>query len=132
VFWTAPPRSWRLMYLDGREWKEVQARGPYSATADALVTVEFASLTTAGLRLEVTIEGRGPVSLAEWAVGPDARLEPPDDLSVSETFDLAGGRWSGRFSSPTGRRVRSKSPTLRCRSRLPNEPARAARSIRRS
>ena len=101
VFWVLPPRSWRLLYLENAAWKEVDARGPYALAADALATVEFAPVRTSALRLEATLDGRGTVSLAEWAVGPDAQIESPDDLNVSQTFDLANDRleWTIRLTN---------------------------------
>ena len=101
MFWVLPPASWRLLYLENAAWKEVDARGPYAIAADALATVEFAPVRTSALRLEATLDGRGTVSLAEWAVGPDAQIESPDDLNVSQTFDLANDRleWTIRLTN---------------------------------
>jgi len=35
VFWTTPPQSWRLLYQDGAQWKEVAVRGGYGVTPNA-------------------------------------------------------------------------------------------------
>ena len=107
VFWNAPPRSWRLLYLDAGEWKEVQATGAYTVAPSALAAVEFAPVKTIALRLEATLEGRGPVSLSEWAVGPDPELEPPGDLNVVQTFDLNGDalEWTIRLANRTTRPI---------------------------
>jgi hypothetical protein len=88
VYWVEPPQHWRLLYQDGAEWKEVQPRGAYGVAPNAMATVEFAPVKTIGLRVEVTMPSSGSVSLAEWAVGPDAVLAPSDDLGVTQTFNL--------------------------------------------
>jgi hypothetical protein len=90
VYWVEPPQQWRLLYQDGAEWKEVQPRAAYSVAPNAMATVEFAPVKTIGLRVEVTMPSSGGVSLAEWAVGPDAVLAPADELGVTQKFDLQG------------------------------------------
>ncbi|HWP99306.1 MAG TPA: DUF5695 domain-containing protein [Vicinamibacterales bacterium] len=88
VFWTAPPRGWRLLYQADREWREVRARQPYDTSPGRFVAVEFDPVRTVALRLEITMPAAGAVGLAEWRIGPEPPLEPPDDLSVVERFTL--------------------------------------------
>jgi hypothetical protein len=90
VYWVNPPQRWRLMYQDGKEWKEVAPRGGYGVEPNALATLDFAPVKTTALRVEVTMPSMGSVSLAEWAVGPDPLLAAPDDLGVTQKFDLQG------------------------------------------
>jgi hypothetical protein len=90
VFWVAPPRTWRLRYLDGREWRDVAATGPFATTAGAFTTVAFAPVKTTALRIEITMPPSGGVSLAEWRVGPPPAIAAPGDLAVSSRFALAG------------------------------------------
>lgn len=91
VFWSTPPQSWRLLYQDGREWKEVVARGPYGVAADAFQSVEFAPVRTMAMRVEVTMAAEATVAIAEWRVGAPPALVPPADLSVNQSFQLNGG-----------------------------------------
>ena len=90
VFWTTPPQSWRLLYQDGSQWKEVAARGSYGLEPNVFSPIEFSSVTTSAMRLEVTMEPAANVAVAEWRVGPDPALAPPADLRVDERFSLEG------------------------------------------
>ncbi|HEX2457343.1 MAG TPA: DUF5695 domain-containing protein [Vicinamibacterales bacterium] len=98
VFWTSgpsdgvtgPPKSWRLLYQDGWQWKEVVARGPYGVSPNVFTVLEFTPVKTLAMRVEVTIDPESTVGLAEWRVGPEPTLVPSDDLSVRETFTLDG------------------------------------------
>jgi hypothetical protein len=90
VFWVQPPQSWRLLYQDGGEWKEVAARGAYGVQPDAFSAVEFAPVKTMAMRIEARLAPEATVSIAEWRVGDDPGIAPPQDLSVSETFTTSG------------------------------------------
>ena len=90
VFWTTAPKSWRLLYQDGREWKEVSARGPYGVGSNAFQAVEFAPVKTMAMRVEVTMAPEATVAIAEWRVGPAPVLVPSTDLSVHQSFALDG------------------------------------------
>ena len=90
VFWTVPPQSWRLLYLDRHEWKPVAAAGAYARTAGAFTSIEFVPVRTLAVRIEATMPAEGTASLAEWRVGPEPRVEPPRDLNVTETFAIEG------------------------------------------
>ncbi|HXH05117.1 MAG TPA: DUF5695 domain-containing protein [Vicinamibacterales bacterium] len=89
VFWTAPPRSWRLLYQADRQWREVRARGPYEISPGRFVRVDFDPIRTMALRLEITMPATGTVGLAEWRLGADPPLVPPPDLSVVQRFTLS-------------------------------------------
>lgn len=103
AFWVTPPPSWRLLFAEGSEWKEVAARTPYGREASTLTAVEFQPLRTLALRLEVTLAGE-PASLAEWRVGPDPAPEPPADLAVEGTFGLDDGtlEWTVTLANTSG------------------------------
>ena len=89
VFWTVAPQSWRLLYQQDGAWKEVAAKGGYGREVNAFTTVEFDPVKTMALRIEVTLAPQGPPpAVAEWRVGPDPVLAPPQDLQVNETFTL--------------------------------------------
>ena len=87
VFWAGPPATWRLLYQDGMQWKEVDARGAYGVEPNAFATVEFAPVKTNALRIEVTLPPQGTPGVAEWRVGQPPSLVESSDLSVREEPD---------------------------------------------
>jgi hypothetical protein len=115
VFWTSgpadgvtgPPKSWRLLYQDGMQWKEVAARGQYGVSPNVFTTLEFAPVKTLAMRVEVTMDTEATVGLAEWRVGPEPTLVPADDLSVQEAFTLDGENleWTITLANPGARPV---------------------------
>ncbi len=90
VFWVRPPESWRVVYQDGGQWKEVTARGPYGIQSGTFTSVEFAPIKTMAMRLEARMTADATVSIAEWRVGGDPKIVPPVDLKVSQSFALNG------------------------------------------
>ena len=90
VYWTAPPRSWRVLYQQGGAWHDVAAHGEYGVQTNAFNAVEFAPVKTMALRIEVVLGDRAAPAVAEWRVGPPPILSPPTDLHVNERFALEG------------------------------------------
>lgn len=88
VFWVAAPESWRLVYADGGQWKEVAARGPYGVQPGGFTSIEFTPVKTMAMRIEAQLAPESTVSIAEWRVGEDPGIAPPTDLNVSESFAL--------------------------------------------
>ena len=107
VFWAGPPATWRLLYQDGMQWKEVDARGAYGVEPNAFATVEFAPVKTNALRIEVTLPPQGTPGVAEWRVGQPPSLVESSDLSVREKFDLSGDvlEWTITLSNLVNRPV---------------------------
>ncbi|HEX5442262.1 MAG TPA: beta-L-arabinofuranosidase domain-containing protein [Pirellulales bacterium] len=62
------PESWRLLWLDGKEWKPVvlKAGQAYTAEPDRLNRVDFAPVTTRGLRLEIKLAPAFSAGILEW------------------------------------------------------------------
>jgi hypothetical protein len=60
------PASWRLLYLDGKEWKPVETSGEYGVALDKFNTVEFKPVTTQALRLEVQLQPNFSGGILEW------------------------------------------------------------------
>jgi DUF1680 family protein len=60
------PLSWRVLYLDGEEWKPVQNREAYGVEKDRYNKVGFAPVTTKRLRLEVTLQPDFSAGILEW------------------------------------------------------------------
>ena len=102
VFWTVAPASWRLLYQQDGQWKEVAPHGPYGRQVDAFTTVEFAPVKTLALRIEVVLSPAAPPALAEWRVGPDPQVAPPSDLHAKETFTLRDDvlEWTIALTNP--------------------------------
>jgi hypothetical protein len=73
------PKSWRVMYLDGKEWKEVGDPGNYGIEPDKFNKVGFKPVTTTALRLEVQTQNektRYAMGILEWSI-PGAPLLLP-------------------------------------------------------
>jgi hypothetical protein len=106
VFWVRPPESWRLLYQEGGEWKEVAPRGEYGVQPDAFTAVAFGPVRTMAMRIEARMAKDATVSLAEWRVGDDPGVAPPADLKVNQAFALNGERldWTITLEN-TGRRA---------------------------
>jgi DUF1680 family protein len=60
------PKSWRLLYRDGKEWKPVDTRDAYGVEKDRYNRVTFAPITTSGLRLEVIAQPEWSIGIQEW------------------------------------------------------------------
>jgi DUF1680 family protein len=60
------PKSWRVLYRDGAEWKPVENAEPYSVEKDRYNRVTFKPVTTGGLRLEVTSQTTWSAGIQEW------------------------------------------------------------------
>lgn len=107
VFWVTPPRSWRLLYQDGRQWNEVSARGTYGTEPNSFTAVAFEPVRTMAMRIEATLASEATVSLAEWRVGPASTPVPPADLTVNQTFTLDGDAldWTITLANDSQRHV---------------------------
>ena len=62
------PKSWRLLYKDGNDWKPVEAAGEYGVARDAYNTVRFKPVTTTALRLELVMQPNVSAGVQEWKV----------------------------------------------------------------
>jgi hypothetical protein len=62
------PVEWRITYLDGEQWKPVEATGPFSVTKNAYDAVAFKAVTTTALRLEVKFQTNYSVGVESWKV----------------------------------------------------------------
>jgi DUF1680 family protein len=63
-----PPRSWRLLYRDGENWKPVLGVGAYGVEVDRYNRVTFNPVTTTALRIEVELQGEYSGGILEWRV----------------------------------------------------------------
>src|SRR4030095_15825746 len=62
------PRSWRVLYKDGDQWKAVENREPYGVERDRYNKTIFKPVTTTALRLEVTLQPNWSAGIQEWKV----------------------------------------------------------------
>jgi DUF1680 family protein len=62
------PRSWRILYNDGRSWHLVENRDPYAVSKDQFNAVRFAPVMATGLRLEVVLQPERTAGIHEWKV----------------------------------------------------------------
>ena len=62
------PKSWRLLYKDANDWKPVENLEPYGVAKDGYNKVAFKSITTSGMRLEVTAQPGFSAGIQEWKV----------------------------------------------------------------
>jgi uncharacterized protein len=62
------PRSWRLLYRDGKDWKPVLASAAFGVAKDQFNRVSFAPVTTTALRLEAQLRPDFSAGVLEWRV----------------------------------------------------------------
>jgi hypothetical protein len=70
-----PPKSWRLLYKEGDEWRPVTTGEAHGVAVDRFNRVSFEPVTTGGLRMEITLAPK---------VYPGGRLGPPDGNYLRE------------------------------------------------
>jgi DUF1680 family protein len=63
------PKSWRLLFKDGKDWKPVPESTDYPVAKDKYCEVRFNQVTTTALRLEVQLEKDFSGGILEWRVG---------------------------------------------------------------
>lgn len=64
------PESWTLLYRDGDTWKPVEAADAGGVARDTANRMEFAPVTTRGLRLAVVLRKEFSGGILEWSVKP--------------------------------------------------------------
>lgn len=62
------PKTWRLLYKDGKDWKPVADANEYPVARDKFCDVKFKEVTTPALRLEVQLEKDYSGGILEWRV----------------------------------------------------------------
>jgi hypothetical protein len=62
------PASWKLFYKDGDEWKPVKTDDPYGTEKDRFNRLNFSTITTTGLRMEVQLQPNWSAGIQEWKV----------------------------------------------------------------
>ncbi|MFO1054970.1 MAG: glycoside hydrolase family 127 protein [Planctomycetota bacterium] len=64
----AVPESWSIEVRDGDTWRAVEAKSPYGTQTGAVVTVDFARVSTTAIRLRVKLQHGKSGGLYEWRV----------------------------------------------------------------
>ena len=103
------PQSWRLLYLEDGEWKEVRGAGAYGVALNRYNQVAFDAVTTSALRLEATLQNGATAGILEWRVNTNdgRQVELQRDLDIAETFSLSDQalEWGISIQNRTGRRM---------------------------
>lgn len=94
-FWTDNggilwPESYKLEYLDDDgTWTEVDAKDGYPQEKDTFNTVEFAEVTTMGLRMTINKQSHDSngVGLVEWSVKGNQALEKADKTELIQKIE---------------------------------------------
>jgi len=60
------PASWRLLWLDGEQWKPVKALAPYGRELNRYNQVIFETVTTRGIKLEAVLQEGFSAGILEW------------------------------------------------------------------
>ena len=73
VYWYAnrgiqAPKSWRLLYLAGKEWKEVPSPSAYGTEVDKYNKVTFKPVETKALRIEAQLKPNLSAGILEWKI----------------------------------------------------------------
>jgi hypothetical protein len=83
------PKSWRLLYRDGNDWKEVTSPGGYPVATDQPTGIDFNPVTTNAMRLEVQLQDGATAGLFKWGLNGEGRkVSPINDLQAIESFHL--------------------------------------------
>jgi hypothetical protein len=62
------PASWRLMFLDGDTWREVQAEGAYGTSRNKLNVVRFKPVAASKWRIEAKLSPGYSAGILEWVL----------------------------------------------------------------
>ena len=116
------PKSWRLLYKDGNDWKPVEAAGEYGVAKDAYNTVRFKPVTTSALRHRARDAaerfGRragveGQVALADGGPVRSTRASMSAGVDVEQQQRLIDRRTVAEILQETGKFAPSRSARMR-------------------
>jgi sialidase-1 len=73
VYWYAnrgvqAPKSWRLLYLSGKEWKDVPGASAFGTEIDKYNRVTFKPVETKALRIEAQLKPKFSSGILEWKI----------------------------------------------------------------
>ena len=62
------PKSWRLLYKDGEQWKSVAGTTDFGIKRDQFNRVTFTPVSTTALRLEVQLQPKYSGGILKWTI----------------------------------------------------------------
>ena len=62
------PKSWRILYREGREWKPVNTEATYGVEKDKYNIVVFEPVQTRSIRLEIQSQDNFAGGILEWKI----------------------------------------------------------------
>ena len=62
------PKSWRVLYKDGENWRPVENSAPYLVEKDKYCSIKFVPVKTTALRIEVQLISDYSAGMYEWKV----------------------------------------------------------------
>lgn len=62
------PESWKLLYKEGEDWKEVDAKGAYTTLRDQYNKLDFVPVKTTGLKIVAKLQKGQSGGVIEWKV----------------------------------------------------------------
>ena len=62
------PESWKLLYKDGEDWKEVEPKGAYTTFRDKYNKLDFEPVKTKGLKIVAKLQEGESGGVIEWKV----------------------------------------------------------------
>ncbi|TWT83449.1 Non-reducing end beta-L-arabinofuranosidase [Planctomycetes bacterium CA13] len=62
------PKSWKLLYRDGDQWKPVDNANDYRTKKDEFIEVQFTPVQTSALRIQVQLQPSFSGGILEWQV----------------------------------------------------------------
>ena len=62
------PESWKLYYKVGADWKEVEAKSPYTTKKDCYNSLDFTPVKTSGLKIVAKLQNGESGGVIEWKV----------------------------------------------------------------
>ena len=66
------PKSWRVLWRDGDQWKPVQDAAKFPVVKDRFNSSTFAPVTTNAVRLEIQLQNGFSGGILQWRLKPDA------------------------------------------------------------
>ena len=84
------PKSWKVVYRDAGNWKEVNAGSGFPVVAGKFSEATFDPITTSALRIEVQLDDNATAGIFQWRINGDAgdKINPTRDLQATESFRL--------------------------------------------
>ena len=92
------PESWRLLYRDNSEWKPLPNPGQFGVEPDKHNAVNFDSVHTDALRLEVKLQDGYSAGILDWRV--PGISEPEGDDNYRAAAQSLWARFEQRFPIP--------------------------------